>query len=90
MIAPHVPVHLGSMQYAVLWQHEHWKGKLKEGDVLVSNHPSTLSSVYINPGTVASILGISRSVEELIFLTSPVIYPIFQLVEKLSSMWHRV
>ncbi|CAK7212729.1 hypothetical protein SBRCBS47491_001565 [Sporothrix bragantina] len=37
--APHVPVHLGSMQYAVLWQHEHWKGKLKEGDVLVSNHP---------------------------------------------------
>lgn len=38
--APHVPVHLGSMQYAVLWQHEHWKGKLKPGDVLVSNHPS--------------------------------------------------
>ncbi|KJR89571.1 5-oxoprolinase (ATP-hydrolyzing) [Sporothrix schenckii 1099-18] len=37
--APHVPVHLGSMQYAVLWQHEHWKGQLKEGDVLVSNHP---------------------------------------------------
>ena len=39
-LAPHVPVHLGSMQYAVLWQHEHWKGNLKEGDVLVSNHPS--------------------------------------------------
>lgn len=37
--APHVPVHLGSMQYAVLWQHEHWKGRLKDGDVLVSNHP---------------------------------------------------
>lgn len=27
------------MQYAVLWQHNHWKGKLKDGDVLVSNHP---------------------------------------------------
>ncbi|RFU30411.1 hypothetical protein B7463_g5922, partial [Scytalidium lignicola] len=37
--APHVPVHLGSMQYAVLWQHEYWKGKLNPGDVLVSNHP---------------------------------------------------
>ncbi|OKL59785.1 hypothetical protein UA08_04737 [Talaromyces atroroseus] len=37
--APHVPVHLGSMQYAVLWQHDYWKDKLKEGDVLVSNHP---------------------------------------------------
>lgn len=37
--APHVPVHLGSMQYAVLWQHNHWKGQLKDGDVLVSNHP---------------------------------------------------
>lgn len=37
--APHVPVHLGSMQYAVLWQHNHWLGRLKDGDVLVSNHP---------------------------------------------------
>lgn len=37
--APHVPVHLGSMQFAVQYQHERWKGKLKEGDVLVSNHP---------------------------------------------------
>lgn len=37
--APHVPVHLGSMQYAVLWQHNHWKGRLRDGDVLVSNHP---------------------------------------------------
>ncbi len=45
--APHVPVHLGSMQYAVLWQHEHWKGKLKPGDVLVSNHPSTSSSSHL-------------------------------------------
>ncbi|BFZ63712.1 hypothetical protein YB2330_004844 [Saitoella coloradoensis] len=37
--APHVPVHLGSMQYAVRYQHNLWKGKLKDGDVLVSNHP---------------------------------------------------
>ena len=38
--APHVPVHLGSMQFAVRYQHELWKGRLSDGDVLVSNHPS--------------------------------------------------
>lgn len=38
--APHVPVHLGSMQFAVKYQHERWKGQLHDGDVLVSNHPS--------------------------------------------------
>lgn len=38
--APHVPVHLGSMQFAVQYQHRLWEGKLQEGDVLVSNHPS--------------------------------------------------
>ncbi|KAJ9157698.1 5-oxoprolinase (ATP-hydrolyzing) [Pleurostoma richardsiae] len=60
--APHVPVHLGSMQYAVLWQHEHWKGKLKEGDVLVSNHPIcggthlpdiTVITPFFNEGKIA-------------------------------------
>lgn len=37
--APHVPVHLGSMQFAVRYQHKRWQGRLKDGDVLVSNHP---------------------------------------------------
>ncbi|KAL4902345.1 hypothetical protein BDW74DRAFT_186883 [Aspergillus multicolor] len=37
--APHVPVHLGSMSYAVKHQHELHKGKLVPGDVLVANHP---------------------------------------------------
>ncbi|KAL1607859.1 hypothetical protein SLS60_002797 [Paraconiothyrium brasiliense] len=37
--APHVPVHLGSMSYAVRYQHEQRKGDLQPGDVLVSNHP---------------------------------------------------
>lgn len=37
--APHVPVHLGSMQFAVRYQHKRWQGQLKDGDVLVSNHP---------------------------------------------------
>ena len=38
--APHVPVHLGSMQFAVRYQHKFWAGRLIEGDVLVSNHPT--------------------------------------------------
>ncbi|WRT67483.1 uncharacterized protein IL334_004455 [Kwoniella shivajii] len=37
--APNVPVHLGSMQYAVTFQAELHKGALRPGDILVSNHP---------------------------------------------------
>ncbi|GAB7355403.1 hypothetical protein MBLNU459_g5921t1 [Dothideomycetes sp. NU459] len=37
--APHLPVHLGSMSTCVQKQAQIWKGKLKRGDVLVSNHP---------------------------------------------------
>jgi len=37
--APHIPVHLGSMQYAVKYQHDKHGATLKPGDVLVSNHP---------------------------------------------------
>lgn len=57
--APHIPVHLGSMQEvtlllllkrhfiancpllkAVRWQMNYLKGNLKEGDVIVANHPA--------------------------------------------------
>ncbi|KAF8860972.1 5-oxoprolinase [Acephala macrosclerotiorum] len=37
--APHVPVHLGSMSYAVKYQQELHGSNLRPGDVLVSNHP---------------------------------------------------
>ncbi|KAL5343568.1 putative 5-oxoprolinase [Aspergillus crustosus] len=37
--APHIPIHLGSMQYAIQYQHQLWEGKLRPGDVLLSNHP---------------------------------------------------
>ncbi|KAI9836862.1 MAG: hypothetical protein M1819_001027 [Sarea resinae] len=37
--APHLPVHLGSMSTCVRTQAKIWKGILKRGDVLVSNHP---------------------------------------------------
>ncbi|KAL7629519.1 hypothetical protein AAE478_001040 [Parahypoxylon ruwenzoriense] len=36
---PDVPVHLGSMAYAVKYQHERHGRTLRPGDVLVSNHP---------------------------------------------------
>jgi 5-oxoprolinase (ATP-hydrolysing) len=37
--APHIPVHLGSMQEAVRWQMQFLKDDLKENDVILSNHP---------------------------------------------------
>ncbi|KAJ5084303.1 hypothetical protein NUU61_008882 [Penicillium alfredii] len=37
--APHLPVHLGSMSTCVRTQAQIWQGKLKPGDVIVSNHP---------------------------------------------------
>ncbi|RAK98170.1 5-oxoprolinase [Aspergillus ibericus CBS 121593] len=37
--APHVPAMIGSMAFAVRGQIELWKGKLKTGDVLLSNAP---------------------------------------------------
>jgi 5-oxoprolinase (ATP-hydrolysing) len=38
--APHLPVHLGAMSAAVKEQIRRQSGKLKPGDVLVSNHPA--------------------------------------------------
>lgn len=38
--APHIPVHLGSMQEAVRWQLEFKDHVIEEGDVLVTNHPA--------------------------------------------------
>jgi 5-oxoprolinase (ATP-hydrolysing) len=37
--APHLPVHLGSMQEAVRYQVLKWGSNWKEGDVIVANHP---------------------------------------------------
>ena len=39
--APHIPVHLGAMQEAVKYQIEYSKSSpLKQGDVILSNHPA--------------------------------------------------
>lgn len=37
--APHVPVHLGSMEQAVMYQHRRLKDDLRPGDVIFANHP---------------------------------------------------
>ncbi|CDO93395.1 unnamed protein product [Kluyveromyces dobzhanskii CBS 2104] len=37
--APHVPVHLGSMSTCIAAQAKLWEGKLKPGDVIITNHP---------------------------------------------------
>jgi 5-oxoprolinase (ATP-hydrolysing) len=37
--APHIPIHLGSMQFAIQYQRRLWKGRLKPGDALLTNHP---------------------------------------------------
>ena len=37
--APHVPAMIGSMAFAVRSQIEHWGGKLRDGDVILSNSP---------------------------------------------------
>jgi 5-oxoprolinase (ATP-hydrolysing) len=65
--APHVPVHLGSMSYAVQYQHELLKGELQPGDVLVSNHPeaggahlpdvTVITPVFSNNNEIAFYVG---------------------------------
>ncbi|KJZ79616.1 Putative protein C11D3.15 [Hirsutella minnesotensis 3608] len=38
--APHLPVHLGSMSTCVRRQAAIWEGRLRRGDVIITNHPS--------------------------------------------------
>ncbi|XP_056378851.1 5-oxoprolinase isoform X1 [Hyla sarda] len=38
--APHIPVHLGAMQETVQFQIKNLQDDLREGDVILSNHPS--------------------------------------------------
>ncbi|KAL4924077.1 Hydantoinase B/oxoprolinase-domain-containing protein [Aspergillus undulatus] len=68
--APHVPVHLGSMSYAVKHQHLLHKGKLSPGDVLVANHPESggthlpditvITPVFEKTGTTVAFYVASR------------------------------
>lgn len=54
--APHIPVHLGAMQSAVKFQQEYWNSEgregIKEGEVLVSNHPQLAGGSHLPDITV--------------------------------------
>lgn len=50
--APHLPVHLGAMSEAVRYQKRFWGDNLKEGDVLVSNHPQLAGGSHLPDITV--------------------------------------
>ena len=65
--APHIPVHLGSMQEAVRWQMNHLKGKIKEGDVLVTNHPMAGGSHL--PGTFILIYFFTNLIPDITVIT---------------------
>ena len=66
--APHVPAMLGSMQFAVKWQAEYWAGKLRPGDVLLSNHP-VAGGVHLPDFTVVTPV-FDAAGEEIIFYTA--------------------
>ncbi|RSH93770.1 hypothetical protein EHS25_006418 [Saitozyma podzolica] len=64
--APNVPVHLGSMQYAVQFQAERHHGKLRPGDILVSNHPRA-GGTHLPDITVIQPVFADGSNEEIVF-----------------------
>lgn len=44
--APHVPAMIGSMGFAVKSQIDEWQGKLRDGDVLLSNSPGMFKNMF--------------------------------------------
>ncbi|KAF4126659.1 Hydantoinase B/oxoprolinase [Geosmithia morbida] len=52
--APHVPAMIGSMAFAVKGQIEHWSGKLRDGDVLLSNSPVAFGGTHLPDLTVVT------------------------------------
>ncbi|KAH6082085.1 hypothetical protein HBI65_207560 [Parastagonospora nodorum] len=59
--APHIPLHLGSMQYAIQCQHALWKGKLQPGDSLLTNHPE-LGGTHLPDLTVVTPVFIDNAI----------------------------
>lgn len=53
--APHLPVHLGSMQEAVKFQINHLKSEWKENEVIVSNHPKAGGSHLPDITVISSV-----------------------------------
>ena len=67
--APHVPAMIGSMAFAVKSQISEWRGKLQDGDVLLSNTPGTCSSFSWSKAGVEVSLTVSKPMGVFISLT---------------------
>ena len=70
--APHLPVHLGSMSFAVKYQadhlHELGQGSFKRGDVVLANHPSAGGSHLPDMTCITPVFAPDR--DEIIFFTA--------------------
>ncbi|KAL4874223.1 Hydantoinase B/oxoprolinase-domain-containing protein [Aspergillus karnatakaensis] len=66
--APHVPAMIGSMGFAVKKQIERWKGKLRDGDALLSNSPD-YGGVHLPDLTVITPVFDAQG-KEIIFWTA--------------------
>ncbi|KAE8552313.1 hypothetical protein EYB25_006207 [Talaromyces marneffei] len=66
--APHVPAMIGSMGFAVKSQIKEWQGKLRDGDVLLSNSPA-YGGVHLPDLTVITPVFDSER-KEIIFWTA--------------------
>lgn len=70
--APHLPVHLGSMSFAVKYQadhlHELGQGSFKRGDVVLANHPSAGGSHLPDITCITPVFAPDR--DEIIFFTA--------------------
>lgn len=67
--APHVPAMIGSMAFAVKSQIVEWEGKLKDGDVLLSNSP-VFGGVHLPDLTVITPVFDEQDKSKLIFWTA--------------------
>lgn len=67
--APFIPVHLGSMSFAVKFQLARWKDDLHEGDVLLANSPIAGGSHLPDLTVITPIFDPSGS-GEIIFFTA--------------------
>lgn len=67
--APHVPAMIGSMAFAVKSQIVEWEGRLKDGDVLLSNSP-VFGGVHLPDLTVVTPVFDEQDKSKLVFWTA--------------------
>ena len=67
--APHVPVHLGSMEYAVRFQREQYANDLRPGDVICSNHPLA-GGTHLPDITIVTPIGNLQQTEIIFYVAS--------------------